>query len=122
MIGRPRKPGWGMVYPGRWPALGWGDRRVWWLQSYRDAHQGRWPVCAVCGASWELGNGRLQHRRYAKPGRESWEDLVALCESDHEALRQIMQRNSALRRLPREQATDRAIAYLRSKHKEPVST
>jgi hypothetical protein len=110
------------VYPGRWPEFSWGDRRVGWLQGYRDAHAGRWLKCAVCDASWELCNGRLYHRRYAKPGHESWQDVVALCPSDHEALEQIIQHNSALRQLPREHATDRVIAYLRSKHNQPVKT
>ncbi|HEY2594380.1 MAG TPA: hypothetical protein VGK33_10810 [Chloroflexota bacterium] len=109
------------MYPGRWPEISWGDRRVWWLQRYRDAHDGAWPVCVVCGTSWELSSGRLHHRRYAKPGRERWEDLVPLCEPDQKAFKNLMQHNSALRRLPREQATDKAIAYLHAKLKDPVT-
>jgi hypothetical protein len=116
-----KKPGWGKVYPDRWPDLSWGDRRVWWLENYRAAHDGVWPECVVCGASWELHSGRLHHRRYAKPGREAWEDLLPLCHRHHEALSRVINHNSALRRLSREQATDKAIACLRSEVRESVT-
>ena len=118
---RSRKPGWGTVYAGRWPELSWGERRMWWLDGYRDAHDGLWPVCVVCGTSWELSNGRLHHRLYAKPGRERWGDLVPMCADDHETFKKVLQHNLAFRRLSREQATDRVIAFLRSKLTEPVS-
>ena len=120
-MSRCRTSGWGKVYPDRWPDLSWGDRRIWWLESYRDVHDGAWPVCTVCGTSWELRAGRLHHRRYAKPGSESWSDLVPLCADDNDTLKKVLQHNSALRRLPREQATDRVIAYLVSKRTEAVS-
>ena len=110
------------MYPDRWPDLSWGDRRVWWLRSYLDAHDNTWPTCTVCGAPWELHAGRLYHRRYAKPGREAWDDLVPLCNRHQQALSRVITHNLALRRLSREQATDRVIAYLRSKTKESVIT
>ncbi|MGO9954659.1 MAG: hypothetical protein ACLP50_01525 [Solirubrobacteraceae bacterium] len=93
----------------------WFRRRELWVEQYRLAHGGQEPVCAVCGAAWTLRDGQLHHRSYARLGAEAWQDLLPVCCDDHAALDALMERNPAWRKIPREQASDMIVAYLRSK-------
>ncbi len=93
----------------------WFRRRELWVEHYRLAHGGQEPVCAVCGEPWTLRGGQLHHRSYARLGAEGWQDLIPMCCDDHATLDALMERNPAWRKLPREQATDMIVAYLRSK-------
>ena len=91
-------------------------RRERWLREYRTATGGKDPVCAVCGGPWTLRRGQLHHRSYARLGAEALQDLLPICcGGEHAALDALMENNPAWRMLPREQATDAIVAYLRRK-------
>jgi hypothetical protein len=93
----------------------WFLRRERWLEGYRAAHGGQAPVCVVCGRAWTLRGGDLHHRSYARLGAESAADLVPICREDHDALHTVMDRNPAWRKVPREQATEMIVSYLRAR-------
>jgi hypothetical protein len=93
----------------------WFGRRELWVEQFKATHEGRAPVCVVCGARWTLRRGDLHHRSYARLRAEQWRDLIPICRPDHRALHVLMEHDPAWRRIPREQATDLIVRYLRGK-------
>ena len=107
-------------YGGYMDSPAWFRRRERWLQEFAArATAAKSRVCVVCGAKWTLRHGDLHHRTYARLGAETWQDLVPMCRDHHDAL---TRRDGAAippgERLPREQATDLIVAYLRSEDRE----
>jgi hypothetical protein len=102
-------------YGGYMDSPEWFRRRERWVEQYRAAHAGQEPACVVCNAPWTLRNGDLHHRTYARLEAEAWQDLIPMCRDHHATLHAVMERNPAWRKIPREQATDLIVAYLRSK-------
>lgn len=94
----------------------WQQRRQAWLRAW-TARTGRSPMCAICGASWDLSSGDLHHRSYQRLGAESDRDLIPLCRRPcHDRLHEILEAHPAWLRLGREAATDVIIARLRTRN------
>ena len=90
----------------------WQQRRRQWLASW-TARYGHPPTCQACAGPWNLHDGDLHHRSYARLGHETDRDLVPLDRDCHQRLHQILESNPAWGRLGRPQATDLIIARLR---------
>ena len=56
-------------------------RRRWAMEEQRRC--GR-IVCALCGDRWSQSHGDLHHLSYSRMGRESHDDLMAMCRPCHE--------------------------------------
>ena len=91
----------------------WFARRDWWLTEHQR-RTGQPATCVVCGAT----DIDLHHLDYQRLGRESYDDLLAICRVHHDRLHAAWDATPHLRRLGRRTATIAVVRGMRSGARE----
>ncbi len=87
----------------------WLTRRGWWMREHRR-RTGTAAVCAVCGSRIQI---ELHHQEYTRLGRETYDDLTAVCARHHRQLHDIYDACKTWRALGRRAASAGIIAAMR---------
>lgn len=75
----------------------WHKRRRRWAKE-EQRRRGR-IVCALCGARWSQSHGDLHHLSYNRMGRESHDDLMAMCRPCHELVHRAIDASRSWQKL-----------------------
>lgn len=87
----------------------WFARRDWWLTEHQR-RTGQPATCVVCGDP----DIDLHHLDYQRLGRETYEDMLAICRIHHDRLHAAWDANPHLRSLGRRTATIILVSGMRS--------